>query len=192
MKHSFFAMLSRMKYIPRWALMRNERQENIAEHTTDVAFLAHALAEITNRRFGGSVDVEKCVMLALYHDVPEIITGDMPTPVKYHDDEIREAFKKVEYGAAKRILKQLPEDLKPAYEPYLLPEDCLEKRLCKAADKLSALIKCIEEEQSGNIEFSKAKESTEKALCEMDLPAVSVFMREFLPSYSLTLDEQEE
>lgn len=184
-------MLSRMKYVLRWSRMGNTRQENIQEHTADVAYIAHALAEITNRRLGGTVDVSKCVMLALYHDVPEIITGDLPTPVKYHNEEFRQAYKEVEEEAAKRMLGQLPEDLRGAYEPYLLPEDCMEKRLCKAADKFSALIKCLEEEKSGNREFRRAKEATIKALHDMKIPAVEVFLEEYLPAYELTLDEQE-
>ena len=194
MSTSFYAMLSRMKYIPRWALMRNSRQENIEEHTAEVAIIAHALAEITNKRFEGQVDVSKCVLLALYHDVPEIITGDMPTPVKYHDESIRDAYKNVERGAAKRLLNQLPEDLQEAYEPYLLPEDesCIEARLCKAADKFSALIKCIEEEKSGNVEFKQAKIATEQSVKAMHLPAVDVFLNEFIPAFELTLDEQEQ
>lgn len=193
MNSSFYAMLSRMKFIPRWALMRNSRQENIEEHTAEVAFLAHALAEITNRRFGGSVNVSECVLRALYHDVPEIITGDMPTPIKYHDEGIRDAYKKVERGASERMIQQLPEDLREAYIPYLIPEDetCMEARLCKGADKLSALIKCIEEEKSGNVEFRSAKEATIQSLKNMNLPAVDQFLEEFIPAYELTLDEQE-
>lgn len=194
MKSSFYAMLSRMKYIPRWALMRNSRQENIEEHTAEVAILAHALAEITNAKFNGNVNVSDCVLRALYHDVPEIITGDMPTPVKYHDESIRDAYKNVERGAATRILSQLPEELRSVYEPYLLPEDetCIEAKLCKAADKFSALIKCIEEEKSGNVEFKNAKIATERSLHNMMLPAVEYFFEEFIPAYELTLDEQEQ
>lgn len=173
--------------------MRNSRTENIEEHTADVAIIAHALAEITNRRFGGTVDVADCVLRALYHDVSEIITGDMPTPIKYHDEGIRDAYKNVERIASTRLLHQLPEDLQEAYRPYLLPEDeqCLEAKLCKAADKISALIKCIEEERSGNTEFKSARAATEKSIRNMNIPAVDAFMKECIPAYELTLDEQE-
>ena len=190
---SFYAMLSRMKYIQRWALMRNTYPENICEHTAEVAMLSHALALITNRRFGGAVSAERCVMLALYHDVPEILTGDMPTPVKYHDDALKNAYKQVERGAAERLLSRLPEDLRQDYAPWLLPEKSgdMESRLVKAADKLSALIKCVEELKMGNAEFSRAKDTLEQSLRAMNLPAVDCFLSEFLPAYSLTLDEQE-
>lgn len=193
MSHSaFYAMLSRMKYIHRWALMRNTYPENICEHTAEVAMLSHALALLTNRRFGGSVSAERCVMLALYHDVPEILTGDMPTPVKYHDDTLKNAYKQVERGAAERLLTFLPADLRPDYASWLLPDGGdMESRLVKAADKLSALIKCVEELKMGNAEFSSAKDSIERGLRAMELPAVDCFLTEFLPAYSLTLDEQE-
>ena len=190
---SFYAMLSRMKYIQRWALMRNTYPENICEHTAEVAMLSHALALITNRRFGGDVSAERCVMLALYHDVPEILTGDMPTPVKYHDDTLKNAYKQVERGAAQRLLSRLPDDLRADYAAWLLPEKTgdLESRLVKAADKLSALIKCVEELKMGNAEFSRARDTLEQSLRAMDLPAVDCFLEEFLPAYTLTLDEQE-
>ena len=190
---SFFAMLSRMKYIQRWALMRNTYRENICEHTAEVAMLSHALALITNRRFGGTVNAERCVMLALYHDVPEILTGDMPTPIKYHDDTLKTAYTQVERGAAERLLSRLPDDLREDYTAYLLPESDgdMESRLVKAADKLSALINCVEELKMGNAEFSRAKDSIERGLRWMDLPAVDCFLEEFLPAYTLTLDEQE-
>ena len=190
---SFYAMLSRMKYIQRWALMRNTYPENISEHTAEVAMLAHALALFQNRRFGGTVSPERCVMLALYHDVPEILTGDMPTPVKYHDEQLKAAYKQVERGAAERLLALLPSDLRPEYERWMLPgeADEVERRLVKAADKLSALLKCVEELKLGNTEFSSARAATERALHEMNLPAVEAFLEECLPAYSLTLDEQE-
>ena len=192
MKHSFFAMLSRMKYINRWALMRNTQIENICEHSHDVAVLAHALALLQNRRFGGNVDEQACVMLSVYHDAPEILTGDLPTPVKYDNPVIREAYRQVETVSANKLLSLLPEDMRSEYQRWLLPntnELAEERRIVKAADKLAALIKCIEEIKQGNREFVKARQSTETALRDMHLPAVDCFLEEFLPSYELTLDE---
>lgn len=192
MGQNFYAVLSRMKYITRWALMRNTRPENICEHSYDVAVLAHALAVLTNRRFGGKVDEGRCVLLALYHDAPEILTGDMPTPVKYDNPAIRDAYKQVEEVSAGKLLSMLPEDLQPDYEFLFFPDDAFkeEKGLVKAADKLSALIKCVEELRQGNREFQSARRSTEAAIRAMSLPAANCFLDEFLPAYELTLDEQ--
>ena len=192
MNHHFFAMLSRMKYIFRWSLMRNTRTENICEHSQDVAVLVHALALLHNKRFGGNVNAERCVLYALYHDVPEILTGDLPTPVKYNNPDIQNAYHALETVSANRLLEQLPDDLREEYRPLLLPEegDSTELQLVKAADKLAALIKCIEELKAGNKEFWQAKRSTEKSLKAMKLAAVDCFMKEFLPSFELTLDEQ--
>ncbi len=169
MSRHFFATLSRMKYIFRWSLMRNTRTENICEHSQEVAILAHALALLQNRRFGGKVNVEEVVLLAMYHDVPEILTGDLPTPVKYDNPDIRDAYRAVERLSAERLLSQLPEDLRQDYRPLLLPDSADREalRLVKAADKLSALIKCIEELKAGNGEFRQAKASTEAALKRM-------------------------
>ncbi|MBQ6706450.1 MAG: 5'-deoxynucleotidase [Clostridia bacterium] len=193
MKNAFYGALMRMKYITRWALMPNTRPENICEHSYDVAALAHALALIENTRFGGTVKVEKCVMRALYHDLPEILTGDMPTPVKYVDERLRDAYRQVEEHAVSSILSLLPDDLRPEYAALLNddPESEQEMRLVKAADKLSALIKCEEELKQGNREFESARNSTEKALREMNIPAVNCFLEEFLPPCRLTLDEQQ-
>ncbi len=192
MAYSFFAMLSRMKNIHRWALMRNTRQENICEHSHEVAVLAHALALLTNRYDGGHVDPQRCVMLAVYHDVPEILTGDMPTPVKYFNPAIREAYKEVEQSACDKLLGMLPEDLQEEYRSCLLPTeaDAEELRIVKAADKLSALIKCTEELSQGNREFSAAYRSTEQSIRRMHLPAADRFLEEYMPAYALTLDEQ--
>ncbi len=192
MHYHFFAMLSRMKYIFRWSLMRNTRMENICEHSQDVAVIAHALALLHNGRFGGTVNVERCVLLAMYHDVPEILTGDLPTPVKYNDPAIREAYRRVERMSAEQLLNQLPKDLEMAYRPLLLPEetDSDELRIVKAADKLAALVKCVEELKQGNGEFREARRATEAAIHAMDLPAANCFLEEFLPSFELTLDEQ--
>lgn len=189
MSYSFYAMLSRMKNISRWALMHNTRSENICEHSHEVAVLAHALALLQNQHFGGNVNVEKCVVSSLYHDATEIITGDMPTPVKYDNPAIREAYKQVEDLAANKLLSLLPAELEPHYHELLLPTESEEQRIVKAADKLSALIKCIEEVKQGNREFMKAKKATEKALRSMKLEAADYFMKEFLPAYELTLDE---
>ena len=195
----FFATLSRMKYIERWSLMRAARTENLAEHTLEVAMIAHALATIANVRHACSLNAERAALLGLYHDASEIVTGDMPTPVKYGNDQIRKAYHHVEAEARKTLLAQLPDDLRPAYEPIL---DCDAAqgegqddehlvRLVKAADKISALVKCIEEESAGNSEFSTARASTEATLADMaaDLPEVADFLDEFLPSYGKTLDQ---
>ena len=190
MAHSFFAMLSRMKYIHRWPLMRNTSTENISEHTQEVAVLAHALAVLTNTRFEGQVDANKCVLLALYHDVPEIITGDLPTPVKYHSQTLREAYKQVEDGAADRLLAMLPDDLQGIYYPLLHQESgTMEARLVKAADKLSAHIKCIEELKAGNSEFQSAAGQTRQALDNMNLPELNWFMENCLYPFAADLDE---
>ena len=195
MESHFFATLSRMKYIERWALMRSSRPENLSEHSLEVAMIAHALAVIGNVRYGRHLDADKAALIGLYHDASEIITGDMPTPVKYFNADIRSAYKGVEFVANERLLSQLPEDLRPAYEDIFHksadPDELLLRRMVKAADKLSALIKCIEEERSGNQEFRTAKESTEKALAAMaeELPEVRDFLNDFLPSYGKTLDE---
>ncbi len=193
MSRHFFAVLSRMKYITRWALMRNTRPENICEHSQDVAVLAHALAVLTNRRFGGRVDEGRCVLLAMYHDAPEIITGDLPTPVKYYNPAIRDAYRQVEDVSADKLLSMLPEDIREDYRPLFFPGGrwAEESRIVKAADKLAALIKCVEELTQGNREFASARRSTEEAIRAMGLPAADCFLEEFLPSYELTLDEQD-
>ena len=191
------ALLSRMKYIERWALMCSSRAENLSEHSLEVALIAHMLCVIGNVRFGRSLDAERAALVALYHDASEIVTGDLPTPVKYHDGAIRDAYKAVERNAEERLLDALPSDLRPAFEDVLWPaadanEDELHlRRLVKAADKVSALIKCVEEARSGNTEFRSAEASTRAAVDEMaaELPEVADFMREFFPSYGATLDE---
>lgn len=191
MAYSFFAMLSRMKNIHRWALMRNTRLENISEHSHEVAVLAHTLAVLTNRHHGGAVDPARCALLALYHDVPEILTGDMPTPVKYDNPAIREAYRQVEQAACDKLLGMLPEDLREDYAPLLCGgEDSLEHRLVKAADKLSALIKCVEELSQGNREFASARAATERAIRRMSLPAAEEFLDTYLAAYELPLDDQ--
>ena len=192
MSSSFYAMLSRMKHIHRWALMRNIREENLCEHSQDVAVIAHALALLTNTRFDGQVDVGACVISALYHDASEILTGDLPTPVKYDNPVIRDAYKELESVACNKLLSMLPEDLQSGYAPYFSELDALseEARIVKAADKIAALIKCVEETTQGNSEFSKARRATEDSVRAMGLPAADCFLDEFLPAFSLTLDEQ--
>lgn len=191
MKNSFFALASRMKYITRWGLMRNSRPENVAEHSLEVAIITHLLCELRNRRFGGSIDVSEAVLTAVYHDVGEIITGDLPTPVKYYDPEIKTAYKRVEQAAAEKLLESVPEDLRDGYAPLITGgHDPKIAEIVKAADKLSALIKCIEERKSGNSDFSEAERQTLEAIKKMELPEAEVFIEEFLPEYGLTLDEQ--
>ena len=194
MQNSFYAMLSRMKYIDRWALMRNSYTENISEHSLEVSILAHAMCVIGNKRLGKQLNAEKAVLVALYHDASEIITGDMPTPIKYLNKDIKGAFKDIEAKANRRLLDLLPEDLRPDYEEIFFPNESLkyEMKLVKAADKLSALIKCIEEEKTGNTEFKSAGRTLEASIKEMQLEEADIFMKEFLPSYRLTLDELNE
>lgn len=187
----FYAMLSRMKYINRWGLMRNTSQENLCEHSLEVAFIAHALGIINNEVFGGSIPAERLAILAMYHDVTEIITGDMPTPVKYYSPVIRNAYKEVEQVAKGQLLEGLPADIGKRYESLLLETDAEEElwRYVKAADKISALIKCIEEQQMGNQDFADAKKTIMKSISEMAMPEVDYYIKEFLPAYEMTIDE---
>ena len=195
MNYNFFALISRMKYIDRWALMRNTREENLCEHSMEVAIIAHALCTIGNVRYGKNLDADKAALIGLYHDASEIITGDMPTPVKYFNADLKHAYKEVEKVAEDKLLEKLPEDLRPAYEGIFKSEDTEEekymRKLVKAADKLSALIKCIGETNAGNSEFKTAKESTEKSVRSMyqEFPEVLDFVNEFLSPYGSTLDE---
>ena len=192
---TFFALVSRMKYIERWALMRSARPENLSEHSLEVAMIAHALATIGNVRYGRKLDASGAALMGIYHDASEIITGDMPTPVKYHDHHIRDAYKEVEHEAEQTLLGKLPQDLRPAYEGLFTAsgtaEDAYLRKLVKAADKISALIKCIDERQTGNTEFVTAEETIREGVetLSAELPEVADFMREFLPSYGSTLDE---
>lgn len=182
-------MVSRMKYIDRWALMRNTERESLDSHSKEVAVIAHALAVIGNKRFGKSYNPDRAAVLGLYHDTHEIITGDMPTPVKYDNETITTAFKAVEDSANEKLLEKLPEDLRAEFRGLLTGEGDEELQpLVKAADKLSALIKCIEERKAGNTEFREAEASTRKRIVESGVPEADVFMDEFLPAYELTLD----
>ena len=188
----FFAVISRMKYINRWALMRNTINENISEHSLEVAFIAHVLALIRNKRFGGNVSPERCALLAMYHDVTEIITGDLPTPIKYYSHEIKGAYDAIEQKAKNTLVSYLPDDLKEDFEPLFCKTSQEEEAwtLVKAADKLSALIKCLEERQMGNTDFASAEKSTLESIVAMNIPEANVFLDEFIPAYTLTLDEQ--
>lgn len=193
MNHSFFALIGRMKYIARWALMRNTHPENLAEHSHETAVIAHALALIGNRRLGKHYNAERAALLGLYHDAPEILTGDMPTPVKYHDPEMKNAYRRVEEKAQDTLLEKLPGYLQADFGAILRGTDEQDgelRALVKAADKLCALIKCIEEEKAGNTEFIQAGRSTRRILDSLNCPEAEIFIQEFLPAYSMTLDEQ--
>lgn len=185
----FFALVSRMKYINRWALMRNTDSENLYEHSFEVAVIAHALCVIGNERFSREYDADRAAVIALYHDFSEILTGDMPTPVKYRNESLKSEYKKVEREAAQSLIGQLPEDLRDEYGEIMLCDDESLTKIVKAADKLSALIKCSDELKMGNSEFSSAYDSTLKAIKDMHLQEADVFINEFMPSYSLPIDE---
>ncbi len=191
MDNGFFAMVSRMKYINRWALMRNEHSENLSEHSFEVAVIAHALAVIKNKRFGGNVNGERAALLGLFHDAPETLTGDMPTPVKYYSDEVRNAYKTVEENACRSLVEMLPEDFRNEFSPLLIADDADAElwKLVKAADKISALIKCLEERKAGNSEFIKAGEGIKESIEKLDMPEAKIFIEEFLPAFEMTLDE---
>lgn len=190
-QHAFFAMMARLKWIDRWALMRNSSNENLSEHSLEVAMLAHALCVIGNERFGKKLDADHAAVIGMFHDVSEILTGDMPTPVKYFNRQIRSAYKDIEKDANMRLLQLLPQNLRAQYTHVLDPgeEFVREKLLVKGADKLSAYLKCIEERKAGNREFESAERSTLQALHEMKLEEVEIFLREFIPAYEKTLDE---
>ena len=186
---SFFAYLSRMRYITRWNLMRNTFPEDIAQHSQQVAMLAHGLAVIRKTVFHVDCDPQRAALLGLYHEAGETITGDLPTPVKYFNPEIRKAYAKVEAVAEKKLLEMLPEEMRQEFVPLLHPEDEELWPLVKAADKLSAYLKCVEEIKAGNLEFEKAMVSTRRELEKCDLPEVAYFLEQFAPAFSLTLDE---
>ena len=188
--HHFFAYLSRLKLIRRWGLMRNTQWENDAEHSLQVAMIAHALALMGRDRYGREVSPEHVLALGVYHDATEVLTGDLPTPVKYHSTQLRGAYRQLEDLAAKRLCDMLPKDLQGNMAPYLVAgEDDYAHRLVKAADKISACIKCMEEARAANREFDAAGENIRRAIEQIDLPEVQDFVKEFLPSFSLTLDE---
>ncbi len=189
MGYHFYAMLSRMKNIVRWGLMRNTRQENLSEHTLETAYIAHALAVINKCRLSGTADPNKAAACAMFHDTSEIITGDLPTPIKYYNPEIKNVYKQIEATAEQRLLGMLPDDMISEFNSLYSP-DPETARLVKAADKLSALIKCTEELAVSNREFSAAHRSTLNAIHALNCPEAEIFIDEFMESFSLTLDEQ--
>ena len=191
MAHRFFALISRMRYIQRWGLMRNTFTENIQEHSHMVAVLAHGLPMINREILGGGADPDRCAAAALFHDAPEILTGDLPTPIKYYNPDIRQAYKQVETVSAEKLLSMLPPELQHGYRPLLLESDGEVRRIVKAADKLSAHIKCMEELKAGNQEFESAARQTRQALEEMHLPELDYFMKYCLDSFALNLDQLE-
>ena len=189
MSYSFFAHMARLKLISRWSLMRNTQPENDAEHSLQVAMIAHGIAVIGRERYGREVDPERVLALAVYHDATEVMTGDLPTPVKYHSDTLRGAYKQLESISADRLLRLLPQDMRPSFAPYLKQEKSPERDIVKAADKISAYVKCLEEQRAGNREFEYAAENIRRTVEAIDLPEVRDFLRDFLPAFNMTLDE---
>ncbi|NLO38375.1 MAG: 5'-deoxynucleotidase [Ruminiclostridium sp.] len=188
--YPFFAFLSRMKYISRWGLMRNTSTENIQEHSLQVSMLAHALAVISNTCFNGNVNPDRVAVLAIYHDSNETITGDLPTPIKYFNPSISKAYKDLEDVSKNKLLSMLPDEMKSEYQSILFfDETSAEGKIVKAADRLSAYIKCLEEEKASNTEFKKAAVSILNKIEEMQMPEVDYFMQHFIPGFKLTLDE---
>lgn len=185
----FFAYLSRLKLISRWSLMRNTQPENDAEHSLQVAMIAHGIAVIGRERYGRKTDPEHVLALAVYHDATEVMTGDLPTPVKYYNDELRGAYRRLEDLSASRLLALLPEDLQSSWQPCFQPEPGYDRDVVKAADKIAAYIKCLEEKRAGNHEFDYAAENIRSSLKRFDLPEVQDFLRDFLPAFEMTLDE---
>ena len=190
MANEFYALLGRMRYITRWGLMRNTFSENIQEHSHQVAVLAHALALIRREILGlPGPEPERCATAALYHDASEILTGDLPTPIKYHDPEIRAAYKRVERLYGERLLDLLPQQLREHYAPFVLEDDAELEPIVKGADKLSAYIKCVEELKTGNVEFDSAAKQTMEAIHAMGRPEMEWFVSECLPAFLKNLDE---
>ena len=188
----FFAFLDRMKYIKRWQLMRSVREENIMEHSQQVAMFAHALALINNKVFNGNADAEKAALYAVYHECSEVMTGDLPTPIKYFNNSIHGAYKQLEDRAVDKLIETLPEELAGEFAVYMKPDsESIEYKLMKAADRLAAYVKCLEELRCGNAEFVKAKKSIEEDLLSRNMPEVNYFFEKFIPAFSLTLDELE-
>lgn len=190
MAYDFYAYFDRMKFIRRWQLMRTTREENIMEHSHAVAILTHALCVIRKEVFGKEADVSKAVLYALYHETSEVLTGDLPTPIKYHNAGIRGEYKALEKQAAEKMTKMLPEKMRGALTPYILADESTEEyTLVKAADRLAAYLKCLEELRSGNGEFSRAKKSIEEDLHARNIPEVEYFFEQFVPAFSMSLDE---
>ena len=192
MRHDFYAYMDRMKYIKRWQLMRSVREENIMEHSQAVTLIAHALVTVHNEVFGGNADVLKTVLYATYHETSEVMTGDLPTPIKYYNRSIQGAYKELEKSACEKMVGMLPEEMQNSIAPYVVADETsVEYKLVKAADRLAAYVKCLEELRSGNAEFSKAKKSIEKDLHNRKMPEIEYFFEKFIPSFELTLDELE-
>lgn len=189
MQYHFYAYMARMKLIRRWSLRRNTCPENDQEHSLQVAMIAHALAHIKNERYGGNIDMERVLSYAIYHEAAEVITGDLASPIKYFNPGIREAYKNIETLASEKLLTYLPDDFKQEFEKLLFPdESSYEWRLVKAADRISAYVKCLEELGYGNREFVTAQESVRASISAMNMPEAEDFMREFAPSFMLPLD----
>ena len=189
MQHHFYAYMARMKLIKRWGLRHNTREENDQEHSLQVAMIAHALATYKNRRYGGNVDVEKVLLYALYHEAAEVITGDLASPIKYFNPGIRDAYKEIERMASEKLLDYLPADFQEDFRELLFPdEESYEWRIVKAADRISAYVKCLEEYGFGNREFLTAQENIRASISQMNMPEAEDFMREFAPSFMLPLD----
>jgi len=187
--YHFYAYMARMKLIKRWGLRRSTREENDQEHSLQVAMIAHALAVIKNKRYGGKVDPQKAVLLAVYHEAAEVITGDLASPIKYFNPGIRDAFKKIEKMASEKLMTYLPDDFQDEFAPLLFPDEQSEEyRLVKAADKISAYVKCLEEMGYGNAEFETAAHTLEESIHQLDCPEAEDFMREFAPAFKLPLD----
>jgi 5'-deoxynucleotidase len=187
----FFAYLSRMKFIKRWGLMHNTYPENVQEHSLRVAHIAHGLGLIRNKMFKGTVNPDRLAVMALYHDVGEVLIGDLPAPIKYFNPDINKAYRGIEATASSRLLAMLPDGVRAEYQPLLHPDDSESElwEIVKAADKLCAYIKCLEEMSAGNREFAKAEASLRQTVEELDLPEVKYFLETFVPSFRLTLDE---
>jgi 5'-deoxynucleotidase len=188
--YPFFAYLDRLKLIRRWGLMRNTEPENDMEHSMQTAFIAHGLAVIGVERFRRELNPEKVAVMAMYHDAGEVMTGDLPTPIKYKNPAIQDAYQQVEQNARQQLLDMLPSELKESYRPYIQPDESSQEwKLVKAADRISAYLKCLTEEKLGNREFLQAKESIGRSLTENPLPEVQVFMKEFVDAFALSLDD---
>lgn len=187
--NQFFAYMARLRLIRRWSLMRNTQPENDAEHSLQVAMMAHGIALIARERYGRDIDAEHVLALAVYHDASEVLTGDLPTPVKYHSDDLRSAFHSLEDQANERLAAMLPEDIRGGIQQCMTEKDTYAAAIVKAADRISAYAKCVEEQRAGNHEFDAAAETIRRSIDAIDLPEVQTFMREMMPAFALTLDE---
>lgn len=189
MQHHFYAYMARMKHIKRWGLRRNTREENVQEHSMQVVMISHALATIAKKRYGDEIDMERVLLIATYHEAAEVITGDLATPIKYFNPGIRDAFKSIERIASEKLMEYLPGDFQAEFQPLLFPdENSREWKIVKAADRISAYVKCLEEDASGNHEFRTAQETIRIQISEMNMPEANDFMREFVGSFALPLD----